>query len=135
MTCCSQRKCDQYWPNEAEHTYGQFIVRLASVHVTAQYTVRVFGLRHSREKGTNILRVGNLLTMIKSVGSRLLFSMSVFCLPFSCISAPCGLLSQEIIVHRMTCYLATRSINLSKWLKHYLLDMLSNSGPKMFSLQ
>lgn len=56
LTERGRRKCDQYWPSEAEHTYGHFTVRLASVQVTAQYTVRVFGLRHCREKGTSILR-------------------------------------------------------------------------------
>ena len=53
-----QRKCDQYWPSEGEQIYGQFNVRLTSVHVSGHYTVRMFAMRQCREKGTSILRVG-----------------------------------------------------------------------------
>ncbi len=39
-----QVKCDQYWPNRGQETYGQVQVTLLDITELATYTVRTFAL-------------------------------------------------------------------------------------------
>ncbi|KAL3321213.1 Protein Tyrosine Phosphatase [Cichlidogyrus casuarinus] len=46
----ARRKCDQYWPDEGSHLYGNVLVRITSQHQLAYYTVRTFCIRMLRRK-------------------------------------------------------------------------------------
>lgn len=50
LTERGRRKCDQYWPNEGEVTYGQLSVKLLNTYRMAHYTVRVFTLKNLKVK-------------------------------------------------------------------------------------
>ena len=49
-----QVKCDQYWPNRGQETYGQVQVTLLDITELATYTVRTFALVNLKVRYQNL---------------------------------------------------------------------------------